>query len=334
MNIFRSLDHIPADFGPTVASIGNFDGVHRGHQWLLAEIQNSARELGAKSVAVTFDPHPSRVLRPEGAAKLITPIPERLELLQASGIDAVLVLPFTDELCKMSGQAFVTAVLRDGLHAIEVHEGDNFRFGHKAQCHAADLVEMGHDLGFRVQIFSPRYLRGIQISSSKIRELIQAGDMTTARALLGRPFSLRSTPASGRGIGSRLTVPTINLAPYTELLPSNGVYVTQMNVAGEVFNAVTNAGNRPTFGEDSYAIETYLLDYDPIVAPLTLTAETPIELTFLHRLRDERKFEAPDALKAQIMQDVAKARRYHHLVELFLKGRSGSSMRFTTQGRA
>src|SRR5271170_5760988 len=261
MNIFYSLDQIPADFGPTVASIGNFDGVHRGHQWLLAEIQNRAKELGAKSVAVTFDPHPSRLLRPEGAARLITPIPQRLELLRASGIDAVLVLPFTDELCRMSGHAFVTAVLRDGLHAVEVHEGDNFRFGHKAQCHAADLVEMGHDLGFRVQIFSPRYLRGIQISSSKIREIIQAGDVTTARALLGRPFNIRSTPASGRGIGSRLTVPTINLAPYPELLPANGVYVTTIRIAGQTFNAVTNAGNRPTFGEDSYAVETYLLNY-------------------------------------------------------------------------
>ena len=190
-------------------------------------------------------------------------MPERLDLLRASGIDAVLVLPFTDDLCKMSGQAFVTAVLRDGLHAIEVHEGDNFRFGHKAQCHAADLVEMGHDLGFRVQIFSPRYHRGIKISSSKIRALIQAGDMTTARALLGRPFSIRSTPAPGRGIGSRLTVPTINLAPYSELLPANGVYVTAMNVGGRTFKAVTNAGNRPTFGEDSYAVESYLLDYEP-----------------------------------------------------------------------
>lgn len=319
MDIFRSLDQIPADFGPTVASIGNFDGVHRGHQWLLAEIQSSAKELGARSVAVTFDPHPSRLLRPEQAAKLITPIPERLELLQTSGIDAVLVLPFTDELCKMSGQAFVTAVLRDGLHAIEVHEGDNFRFGHKAQCHAADLVEMGHDLGFRVQIFSPRYHRGIKISSSKIRELIQAGDMTTARALLGRPFSIHSTPAPGRGIGSRLTVPTINLAPYTELLPANGVYVTTMSVAGEVFNAVTNAGNRPTFGEDSYAVETYLLDYDAATNPLTLAAETPLELTFLHRLREERKFLSPAALKSQIMQDVARANRYHRLAKLFLK---------------
>ena len=316
MEIFRTLDQIPADFGPTVASIGNFDGVHRGHQWLLAEIQNSAKELGAKSVAVTFDPHPSHLLRPENALKLITPMPERLELLRASGIDAVLVLPFTDEFCKMSGEAFVTAVLRDGLHAIEVHEGDNFRFGHKAQCHATDLVEMGHDLGFRVQIF-PRATTAASDQQQQNPRTIQTGDMTTARALLGRPFSIHSTPAPGRGIGSRLTVPTINLAPYSELLPANGVYVTRMSVDGQLFNAVTNAGNRPTFGEDSYAVETYLLDYDATENPLTLTAQTSLELTFLHRIREERKFLSPEALKAQIMQDVTQAKRYYRLAKRF-----------------
>src|SRR5271170_4264459 len=313
MEIFRSLNEIPKDFGPTVVSIGNFDGVHRGHQWLLAEIKRTARELDAKSVAVTFDPHPSRFLRPENSPRLITPVPERLSLLVASGIDAALVLPFTDELCQMPGLEFVTTVLRDGLHAAEVHEGDNFRFGHRAQSGADDLVRLGHDLGFRVQIFTPRYIRGIPVSSSKIRECIQAGDMTTARALLGRPFSIRSTPASGRGIGMRLTVPTINLAPYEELLPANGVYVTCLYIAGELFEAVTNAGNRPTFGEDSYAIESYILDFHPI----DLTPDTPIELTFLHRLREERKFASPDALKEQILRDVAKAKRYHQLTRLF-----------------
>jgi riboflavin kinase/FMN adenylyltransferase len=324
MQIFRALDEIPPDFGPTVVSIGNFDGVHCGHQWLLAEIKRSARELQAKSVAVTFDPHPSRVLRPQGALKLVTPMSERLNLLAASGIDATLVLPFNDELCKMSGAEFVTAILCDALHAAEVHEGDNFRFGHRAQCCAEDLIALGHDLGFRVQIFSPRYVRGLQISSSRIREAVQAGDMATARALLGRPFSIRSTPATGRGIGSRLTVPTINLAAYEELLPANGVYVTRMILAGEEYEAVTNAGNRPTFGEDSYAVETYLLHYDPVNRPLTLTAETPLELTFLHRIREERKFPSPEALKAQIMQDVARAKRYFHLANLFQNERQST----------
>jgi riboflavin kinase/FMN adenylyltransferase len=138
--------------------------------------------------------------------------------------------------------------------------------------------------------------------------------------LLGRPFSIHSTPAPGRGIGSRLTVPTINLASYSELLPANGVYITTMNVAGQLFNAVTNAGNRPTFGEDSYAVESHLLDYDAAENPLTLTAETPLEITFLHRLREERKFPSPEALKSQIMQDVAQAKRYHHLATLCQNG--------------
>jgi riboflavin kinase/FMN adenylyltransferase len=316
MDIFRSLDAIPPGYGPTVVSIGNFDGVHRGHQWLLAEIRRSARELGAKSVVVTFDPHPSQVLRPETAPKLITPMPARLALLEKSGIDAVLALPFTEALGKISGPDFVTAILHDALHAVEVHEGDNFRFGYRAQCHAGDLVELGHDLGFRVTIFAPRIVRGIEVSSSRIRALIQAGELATARVLLGRPFSIHSTPASGRGIGHRLTVPTINLAYYKELVPADGVYVTCMKVAGEVFEAVTNAGVRPTFGEESYAIESYLLNYDPAARQLTLTAETPIELTFLHRIREERKFPSPEALKAQIMQDVAKAKRYHHLARL------------------
>jgi riboflavin kinase/FMN adenylyltransferase len=313
MHIFRALNEIPSDYGPAVVGIGNFDGVHRGHQWLLAEIKRGARELSAKSVAVTFDPHPSRVLRPENGPKLITPMPERLTLMKESGIDAVLVLPFNDDLCRMSGLEFVTAILRDGLQAVEVHEGDNFRFGHRAQCHASDLVQFGRDLGFRVRIFPPRYFRGIQISSSKIRDLVQAGDVTTARALLGRPFGIHSNPASGRGIGHRLTVPTINLASYNELVPANGVYITRMKIGEEVFDSVTNAGNRPTFGEESYAIESYLLNFHPI----DLTPETPIELTFLKRLREERKFPSPEALKAQIMLDVTKARRYLHLAAMF-----------------
>jgi len=316
MQVFRSLDAIPASLTRTVLAIGNFDGMHRGHQAILQNVRERARLLDANSLAVTFDPHPSRFLRPENSPRLITPVPERLSLLAASGIDAALVLPFTDELCRMSGPEFVTTILRDGLHTAEVHEGDNFRFGYRAQSGADDLVRLGHDLGFRVQIFTPRYIRGIPVSSSKIRECIQSGDMTTARTLLGRPFNIRSTPASGRGIGSRLTVPTINLAPYEELLPGNGVYITCMNVAGEVFEAVTNAGNRPTFGEDSYAIESYLLNFHPI----DLTAETPIELTFLHRLREERKFPSPEALKAQIMKDVASAQRYFHLAKRFQSG--------------
>lgn len=316
MDIFHSLSEIPANYGPTVATIGNFDGVHRGHQWLISKINQRARDLGGHSVAVTFDPHPARYLRPADAPKLVTPLPERLQLLQQAGIDGALVLPFNDELCKMSGPEFVVTILSGALHAAEVHEGDNFRFGYRAQSHAEDLVRMGHDLGFRVNIFSPCFIRGIQVSSSKVRELVESGDMATARALLGRPFSIVSTPASGRGIGTKLTVPTINLAPYYELLPASGVYITRLEVSDECFDAVTNAGNRPTFGQDSYAVESHLLNFHPI----ELTPETPIKLSFLHRLRAERKFASPEALKTQILVDVGRARRYFRIASLFQSG--------------
>ena len=332
MRIYRSLEEIArADtaastgargIGPSVVSIGNFDGVHCGHRWILNLIHTRARALSTPgrpvtSVAVTFEPHPSRMLRPTDSPRLITPLDSRLDLLSQTGVDAVLLLPFNRELSRMSGEEFVTAILHDTLHAVEVHEGENFRFGRGAHCGAPELEALGKKLGFAVEIHPARHVRGMMVSSSMVRQCILAGEMARARALLGRPFSIRSTPAPGRGIGSRLTVPTINLAPYDELLPADGVYITQLRVgssaSARTFNAVTNAGKRPTFGTDSYAIESYLLDYDSEINPLELTPETPLELTFLDRLREEKKFPTPEALKTQIFRDVASAKRYFHL---------------------
>jgi riboflavin kinase/FMN adenylyltransferase len=314
MQVFRSLGEIPADLGPTVVAIGNFDGVHRGHQAIIANVRQRARDLGAKSVALTFDPHPVRVLRPDQAPRLITPMPERLELLAATGLDATLVLPFTKEFSRLSARQFAEQVLGNALHAVEVHEGDTFRFGHNASAGTPELTELGCELGFCVVAHTAIKVRGVTVSSSQVRKSIAAGDLTTARALLGRVFSIRSTQARGRGIGTRLTVPTINLAEYKELVPENGVYITRLGVGSgpeaEVFQGVTNAGVRPTFGEPSYAIETYLLNFREI----DLTPETPLELCFLKRLRGEKKFESPEALKAQIMQDVGKAQRYFRLL--------------------
>src|SRR5579862_419917 len=268
MQVICSLEAIsesqlgPAGVPPTVLAIGNFDGMHRGHQEILRRVRERAERLGARSAAVTFDPHPVRVLRPEQAPRLITPLPQRLDLLAQTGIDATLVIPFTEEFSHLSAHDFADGVLSRSLHAIEVHEGDNFRFGHGARAGTAELQQLGRELGFAVVAHSAATIRGIAVSSSQIRQRIAAGEISCARVLLGRPFSIRSTPARGRGIGSRLTVPTINLAPYDELLPTNGVYVTRITIGTglnrETFNAVTNAGNRPTFGEDSYAVESHL----------------------------------------------------------------------------
>jgi len=312
MQIFRSLDALPLP-GRTVLAIGNFDGVHRGHHAILNQIRERAGMIGAKSVAVTFDPHPVRVLRPEQAPKLITPLPQKLDLLAATGIDATAVIPFTREFSQLSALQFARDVLLGSLHAAEVHEGDNFRFGHNASAGPAELAQLGKELGFRVVAQPALYARGIQVSSSQVRRLVAEGEMATARALLGRTFSICSTPAKGRGIGSRLTVPTINLAPYDELLPADGVYVTRLKIGAEAFDAVTNAGHRPTFGETAYAIESHLLNFREI----HLTPDTPLELCFFTRIRSERKFESPAALKEQILRDAAHARRYLLLLKHF-----------------
>lgn len=320
MQVFRTLDEVPANYGPTVIAIGNFDGVHCGHRWIIEHTRNRARDLGATCIAVTFDPHPVRVLRPDVAPPLITPMPERLQLLAQTGIDATVVLPFTKEFSHLPAEVFARDVLHEGLHAVEVHEGDNFRFGYQAQAGIAELKELGRQLGFAVISHPTRTVRGMLASSSKVRERILAGDMTAARALLGRPFSIRSTPARGRGIGSKLTVPTINLAPYDEALPANGVYITRMKIGegpeAPTFQAVTNAGNRPTFGEESFAVETHLLDFHPPHQTIDLNENTPLELTFLRRIRSEMRFPSPEALKTQILRDVAHALRYFHLEQL------------------
>jgi riboflavin kinase/FMN adenylyltransferase len=311
MRILRSLDALPAWPERTVLAIGNFDGVHRGHQAILANVRRRASETGAQSVAVTFDPHPVRVLRPEQAPRLITPLAQKLDLLAETGIDATVVIPFTLEFSRLSALEFARDVLLDSLRAAEVHEGDNFRFGHNASAGAAELARLGSELGFGVVAQPPLYVRGVQVSSSVVRRAVAAGEMATARALLGRPFSIRSTAATGRGIGARLTVPTINLAPYGELVPASGVYVTRMKIGPDVFDAVTNAGYRPTFAENTYAIESHLLDF----REMELTPETPLEVCFLSRIREERRFDSPAELKDQILRDVAQARRYFRLVK-------------------
>jgi riboflavin kinase/FMN adenylyltransferase len=312
MQIYHSLAELPSSYGPTVATIGNFDGVHRGHQWVIGEVIARARALKAASLAITFDPHPTRVLRPETSQPLITPLAQKLELLAATGIDATLVLPFTHELSRTSPRSFAGDVLKDRLGIIELHEGENFRFGYRAEAGVESLEELGRELGFKVAIYSPRMLRGTAVSSSRIRHLIAEGKVGEARSLLGRTFSIDSTPASGRGYGTRYTVPTINLAPYPELIPAIGVYITTLTIAGETFDAVTNVGNRPTFGEDSFTIESHLLNFHPI----DLTEETPLRLTFLRRLRDEIRWPSPEALHEQIGRDVRYAQRYFSLCRL------------------
>lgn len=310
MQIFRKLEDIPSDFGPSVLSVGNFDGVHRAHRHVIREIIERARPQHAKAVAVTFEPHPVRILRPDSGLKLITPTAEKLHLLEETGLDAVILLPFTRDLSLMTPHQFAHDILKKKLRAREVLEGYNFRFGHKASGDVHMLSDLGREMGFEVKIYPEMTLRGEPVSSSHIRKLLREGRVSRARHLLGKPFSILSTPGRGRGYGSKYTVPTINLSRYEELVPGDGVYITRVRVGGESFDAVTNVGNRPTFGADSFAIETHLLNFHPI----ELNPDTEVEICFLKRLRDEIKFPSVEALKQQIAKDVNKATRYFHLL--------------------
>jgi riboflavin kinase / FMN adenylyltransferase len=305
VQVFHKLADIPADFDATFVSVGNFDGVHRAHRHVIGEIVRRARAANARSVVVTFEPHPTRILRPDHGFKLLTPTPEKLRLLETTGVDGVL-LPFTRALSLMTPHQFARDILEEHLRAREIHEGYNFHFGHKAAGNIQVLRELGRELGFEVHDYPEMRLRGENVSSSHIRKLLSQGRVSRARHLLARPFSILSFAGRGRGYGSKYTVPTINLAGYEELVPKDGVYITRTRIGDECFDSVTNIGSRPTFGSDSFAVETHVLNFHP----LELTAETEIETYFLDRLRDEIKFASIEALKAQIGRDVEKAQKY------------------------
>jgi riboflavin kinase/FMN adenylyltransferase len=309
VQVFESLEEIPKNFGPSVVSVGNYDGIHRAHLRIIQTICTRAKELNTRALLVIFDPHPERILHPHGGPPLITPMARKLELLAQTELDAVVIIPFTRDLSLVPAFEFAEEVLFNKLHAIEVHEGFNFHFGHKAEGNVERLSEFGHKLGFTVVAHQPIVWGELVISSSNVRAAVLGGDLNAARHLLGRIFSIDSTPGRGRGYGAKYTVPTVNLARYNELIPAFGVYVSEMRINGETFQSVTNVGNRPTFGEDSFAIESYILNFHPI----DLSSDTPIRLTFLHRLREEIKFPSVEALKEQIGRDVARAQRYFHL---------------------
>ena len=314
MEIFRSLEEIGAGPGPVVASIGNFDGVHCGHRWILARVEERARALGVRSAVITFDPHPARALRPEQHRPMITPLARKLELLGEAGVEAAVVLPFSERVAGMGAREFVEEVLVRRLGVRELHEGENFRFGRRAEGNMALMRALGAELSFGVVGHGPLQLRGGMVSSSRVRGLLAEGRLSEARHLLGRSFSVDSLPARGRGYGTKYAVPTINLAAYDELLPAHGVYVTRLRVGvgaeARWWEAVTNVGNRPTFGADSFAVESFLLGFDPEREALGLTEEAPLRLEFLCRLRGEKRWESPEALKAQIGRDVGRAQRF------------------------
>jgi riboflavin kinase/FMN adenylyltransferase len=290
----------------SVVTIGNFDGVHAGHRQVLRRVVELGREHDLKPVVLTFDPHPTRVVAPQRAPRLLTTIEERIALIREQGVEEVVVLPFTKDVAMLLPHEFVERILVDQLHARIVMVGDNFRFGHKQSGDIKTLSELGERFGFQTHIVDVVRRRGLVVSSSAIRGLIEKGNMAMACRLLERPYALSGDVVSGHGIGSKQTVPTLNLSTPAEVIPGNGVYITRTRdlETGDQWNSITNVGNRPTFDGDSLTIETFLLSSFDGLTPGRIAVE------FWRRVREERKFENAEALKQQIFHDVGRAQTF------------------------
>jgi phosphoribosyl 1,2-cyclic phosphate phosphodiesterase len=304
----------------SVLAIGNFDGIHLGHQAILRAAVQCAAKTRDVATALTFDPSPRKVLRPESAPMRVSTNAQRMEWFGTVGLEAAVVLPFTLDLARLSPEEFVEQILVRGLRVRAVLVGENFRFGHRQGGDVALLRELGARHGFAVEIIPPLALDGEIVSSTAIRREIAAGNVTHAARLLGRPFVLTGEIVSGTGTGRRFTFPTLNLKPEQELLPARGVYVTRTLLEGESKSrrSVTNVGMRPTFNGASLSVETHLLDFSGEV-----TAKR-MEVRFWKRLREEKKFAGPEELRAQIARDIASARRFFTRLRRFRSLRNAS----------
>lgn len=303
------LDELP-DLAPCALAIGNFDGVHIGHRKILEKTRELAREQGLQAVVLTFDPHPMKVVAPERLPRLLTTPAQRLALFERYGFDQAVVLRFTAQVCRLSAEEFVSQVLAGKLHARWVVVGENFRFGHRGGGTIELLHREGGRLGFHAVSIAPVRIGGEAVSSTRVRRLIGEGRVAQVRKLLCRPFTLEGPIVPGHGVGTRQTVPTLNLQPEAELWPARGVYVTSTHEpsTGRRWDSVTNVGNRPTFNGAEQTVETFLL------SPLEGPTPRRIELAFHRRLRPERKFDSPESLRRQILADAERARRFFRLL--------------------
>ena len=304
--VFRSVEEATGVFGPSALSIGVFDGVHAGHREILRRVVALAREQNLKPSAMTFDPHPAKVVAPSRRTRLLSTPDERARLMAEEGIEQVLVLPFTEQVSRLAPEEFSRDILAARLEARAVLVGANFRFGYKHSGDTHRLSELGREFGYSTVVIPAVKLRGHMISSSAVRRLIESGEVAKAARMLLRPYSLEGEVVRGRGVGSTQTVPTLNLQTAAEVLPASGVYVTRTSALDDrrEWPSVTNIGVRPTFEGSGLTVETFLLEELGNATPARIRVE------FLLRLREERKFPSPEALKAQILRDVARARRY------------------------
>jgi riboflavin kinase/FMN adenylyltransferase len=292
-----------ADGRRAAVTVGNFDGLHLGHQKILRTVREHARQAGQRGAVVTFEPHPMRVLRPDRAPRMIQTLAQRLAGFEQMALDAALVLRFDERLSRVSPEEFIERILVVGVRMGAILVGANFRFGHRGAGDVRLLSEFGKRDGFEVEIVPPVEIGGRIVSSTAIREAVESGDLAAATALLGREFSLTGEIRPGAGRGRTILFPTLNMAPEQELLPKLGVYATECALGGKLYSSVTNVGTRPTFNGSGVTVESHLFGFSETLA------SGGMEVRFHARIRDEQKFSGVDALRAQIARDIEAAQK-------------------------
>ncbi len=304
MKIFNNLADITAPFVESFVTIGNFDGVHLGHQMLFSEVVGRAYHKGGTSVVVTFEPHPLQVIRPEIGSKLISTYEQKVEMISHAGIDVLVVIPFTRDFAAISAEAFVDDVLIKTIGVKELVVGYDYAFGRGRQGNIEFLKEQGRLKGFPVMVVEPFYVEDMLVSSSKIRELVREGRMMDVKKLLGRYYQIRGTVQEGRRRGGPVVgFKTANLHLSEEdLCPKIGVYVTQVVYEGKCYGGVLNIGYNPTFGENRLSAETHIFDFNQDIYG------KKIKINLLKYLRSEKKFSGPEELAVQIREDIRRAR--------------------------
>ncbi len=306
MHVYNGLGTYPGQARPVVATVGNYDGVHRGHQKILRGVLERSRDRALRSLLITFEPHPLAIVAPERRPPLLMTRGQKLDHLEALGLDAVLILPFDARLAALSGEEFFGELGRRGVALAELRVGENFRFGHGRSGDLPLLQRIGRELGFDVDAVAPELVDGEPVSSSRVRAAVSDGDVERAQLLLGRPFELTGEVVRGDGRGRELRCPTANLAVDNELLPGGGVYITETTVLGARHASVTNVGVGPPVGRDALTVETHLLDFEGNLL------RKRIAVRFLGRLRDEMKFNGIGELADQIARDIAAATAFFH----------------------
>lgn len=302
MQVMDRLEQLLAPPAAAVLTIGNFDGVHRGHQAIFSRVVDEARRIQGTAVLITFQPHPAKLLRPELAPPLITTAEQKLAMVETAGMDLVMNLHFTAELCRTPATDFVQSMVVPHFQPRTIFIGTPFRFGHNREGDVKLLSSLGERLGFRAEGIGVVDDDGETISATRIRQALRDGRVAAAGRMLGRPYEMVGTVVKGAGRGKKLLFPTANLACENELIPKRGVYATRLRLDDRLLASVTNIGQRPTFDEQGLVVETHVLDFDGDLY------QRRVRLQFVERLRDEQRFASRDDLVAQIRQDVVLSR--------------------------